>query len=485
MKKIILIFLSFLSSYTFAQCEAGFTYDGDDLSVSFTDSSDGDGYYICDYNWDFGDGATSTDINPQHDYDTAGTYTVCLTIRTSSDSLCSDTVCTDTFCVDLTLPIINCQLALSYTQVNVDEACDGSIDLTVQGAIQGVTYEWSTGDDIEDLSDLCEGDYSVTVTDGNDCKDSLSIHILARDTIFYGRVFAKNNLLPKGVALLIDKNNRAVAKTTIDTGYYYFISYPDTEKYTIYAIPYFDVDEEYYPQYFPTYLDDILHWEDAGYTQGNSLNNDIRLKYYDDIYHGTGFVSGQVYYTEDTDFEIEIFNKDWFGNFTADCQDYKAANMTVLLINKNNEVVKSCLTNDKGFYNFKHIPLEEYTIYVEKSGKETLKTTIVLSEEKDSLNNINFTIQNKIVTQVKEFTDSFEENVNLYPNPFNEKLVLDFSDRYIDEIRIINIQGKEVFRQEKLADKLTLNTSNWSQGVYVLKVIYRDNRVVTKKIIRN
>ncbi|MBK7668382.1 MAG: PKD domain-containing protein [Sphingobacteriaceae bacterium] len=47
--------------------------------------------------WDFGDGNTSTLVNPAHTYSTVGTYTVCLTVTsgTCSDTFCS-TALTDT-----------------------------------------------------------------------------------------------------------------------------------------------------------------------------------------------------------------------------------------------------------------------------------------------------------------------------------------------------------------------------------------------------
>ena len=47
------------------------------LTVDFTDQSTGD---ITSWQWDFGDGATSTEQNPSHTYRRAGTYTVTLTV---------------------------------------------------------------------------------------------------------------------------------------------------------------------------------------------------------------------------------------------------------------------------------------------------------------------------------------------------------------------------------------------------------------------
>lgn len=58
------------------------------LSVDFTDQSQNTTYW----NWDFGDGNTSTQQNPTHIFPTSGLYTVCLI---SGNNCYSDTVCQD------------------------------------------------------------------------------------------------------------------------------------------------------------------------------------------------------------------------------------------------------------------------------------------------------------------------------------------------------------------------------------------------------
>ncbi len=59
---------------------ADFTYTTSDLTAYFTDqSTDTDGS-INSWDWDFGDGSTSTAANPTHTYATDGTYTVGLTV---------------------------------------------------------------------------------------------------------------------------------------------------------------------------------------------------------------------------------------------------------------------------------------------------------------------------------------------------------------------------------------------------------------------
>jgi len=65
---------------------ANFTYFSDVATFDFTSTSSG----ASNYNWDFGDGTTSTDQNPSHEYTSNGDYTVTL-IVTSADGCISET----------------------------------------------------------------------------------------------------------------------------------------------------------------------------------------------------------------------------------------------------------------------------------------------------------------------------------------------------------------------------------------------------------
>lgn len=71
------------SAYTFTQSGS---------AVSFTGSGTGNGTLT--YNWNFGDGTTSSLQNPSHTY-SSGTYTACLTVinTNSAGDTCSSTVC--------------------------------------------------------------------------------------------------------------------------------------------------------------------------------------------------------------------------------------------------------------------------------------------------------------------------------------------------------------------------------------------------------
>ncbi|MBO4210024.1 PKD domain-containing protein [Micromonospora echinofusca] len=96
---------------------AAFTVTTSNLTASFTDrSTDSDGT-VATRSWDFGDGTTSTATNPTRTYQTAGTYTVTLTVtdnqgavgRTSQTVTVSGTGVTE--CTDSDTRVLgkNCQ----------------------------------------------------------------------------------------------------------------------------------------------------------------------------------------------------------------------------------------------------------------------------------------------------------------------------------------------------------------------------------------
>ena len=91
---------------------------GSSSVVWLVDMSTGTGL---SYFWDFGDGTTSVDMYPTHDYGAVGTYVICLTIDDGAG-------CTDTFCdsitvttkaVGFTLNVIADESSLGFEEIAV------------------------------------------------------------------------------------------------------------------------------------------------------------------------------------------------------------------------------------------------------------------------------------------------------------------------------------------------------------------------------
>ena len=60
---------------------------------------------------------------------------------------------------------------------------DGAIDISVFGGNPGYTYQWSTGEVTEDISNLPSGTYNVLVSDTKNCTDSAEIVIVSPEPI--------------------------------------------------------------------------------------------------------------------------------------------------------------------------------------------------------------------------------------------------------------------------------------------------------------
>ncbi|MCK9399315.1 MAG: PKD domain-containing protein [Bacteroidales bacterium] len=84
-------------------CQAMFSAIPDSLTsypflYHFTDLSTGN---INSWHWDFGDGFSSTEQNPSHQYNDPGIYEVCLTVKNLNDTTgCSDQLCQDVITLD-------------------------------------------------------------------------------------------------------------------------------------------------------------------------------------------------------------------------------------------------------------------------------------------------------------------------------------------------------------------------------------------------
>lgn len=142
---------------------------GNNTQFTSTSTTNPSGQQITRYNWNFGDGGTSTQQNPTHTYANAGTYNVSLTVA------CGENTCTNTCTKSVTVndyPVAN---AGNDQNVNYQQ----SATLTA-ATVSGATYSWRPTNMIEGNANqqtvqtipMTESTtFTLTVT-RNGCSDS-------------------------------------------------------------------------------------------------------------------------------------------------------------------------------------------------------------------------------------------------------------------------------------------------------------------------
>lgn len=74
------------------------------------------------------------------------------------------------------------------------------------------------------------------------------------------------------------------------------------------------------------------------------------------------------------------------------------------------------------------------------------------------------------------------QSLQIYPNPVKSKLYIK-ADRALHAVGLFNLQGKEVFYKTLHQPQTTLDMSEFTQGIYFLKLVSQDH-ILTRKIIK-
>ncbi len=163
--------LTYIPSYSVELSHNLKCFGDTDGAIDVTVTGGSTGNYS--YNWTTTDGSGLVTIDEDQTGLTAGSYSV---------SILDINGCPFDSTITLTEPP-----ALQSDIVGTDITCEspgydnGSADLTVSGGTGPGTYSflWSNGETTEDISNLTEGLYIVTITDLNDCRhyDSVTIQL--------------------------------------------------------------------------------------------------------------------------------------------------------------------------------------------------------------------------------------------------------------------------------------------------------------------
>ena len=157
--------------------------DGGSVSYEFSDSpyNDNEGdvtfaWYVVpcfSYSWDFGDGATSDELNPIHIYDNTGTYTAVLTVTDIFNN------CSESFSLDVVVgEVPTFEISLIEPCINNN---DGEIMIATTSGKEPFQFSLNgNGFQNENIfTGLTDGIYEVIIRDDNGCTNSTNVQLNA------------------------------------------------------------------------------------------------------------------------------------------------------------------------------------------------------------------------------------------------------------------------------------------------------------------
>lgn len=78
---------------------------------------------------------------------------------------------------------------------------------------------------------------------------------------------------------------------------------------------------------------------------------------------------------------------------------------------------------------------------------------------------------------------SVVNEINAYPNPFENHLSIEMGEQYINQIKVFDINGKMIFDKTLTGKDFELNTEKWFSGTYIIRIAGKD-KLYSKMLIR-
>ena len=156
--------------------KANFLADVDERKVTFTDTSTDDGLDIVQWSWNFGDGSSSDEQNPNHTYANAGSWNVSLTVTDSKGN-------TDTMNREVVIGGFAMSLASQIKQDNGDVKLrftfggSDKIFLNMYRDGRFVRSVFNIGEATDTLSNASGKSYTYKVCDSKGCSNDVVVDV--------------------------------------------------------------------------------------------------------------------------------------------------------------------------------------------------------------------------------------------------------------------------------------------------------------------
>ena len=400
-------------------------------------------------------------------------------------------------------------------------ACDGSVLLDFSGGTApyyGHALENSTGDIIMSLisldsvfSGLCSGDYTISLTDSNDCPSTLvsggnsQQNILALDTIFTGLSFNGNPILCNG---------DATAGLAIDTSLYnptYFYSWENVSNPGVSL----DSSQQINSLSAGTYVL-LAHYMSCQASDTIVITEPEALAISGTVVDADCFGASTGSITTNVSGGSMVYTYSWIGspsigttanvlnagNYTLTVQDtnncessevFTVGEPTELTVsisqNSSNGYILQSNNTNGGVSPYVHSWREQLTPAVPLGTGTTYTVSsygnyfVILTDANGCVEQSNVIEFISTPSSVTESIDGIE--ISVYPNPFRSEATVDFG-RVVSNARlsVVDMYGKVVERHMVNSDRFIITNKNKASGIYFLKIETTEGNMFVKLIIK-
>ncbi len=325
-----------------------------------------------------------------------------------------------------------------------DTTCLGKLSATVKGGKLPFNYSWSNGDTTLTASNLCEGGYSLTIVDANQCNITLNGKV---------RMLPSKKQKLKAFVTSTDVTAAGACDGTVNV----------------------TVESGNAPYYFYHSNGEVSDSR-TGVCAGvysvivkDSKNEVVELSY---------LISSPLNTITNTDVNVPVGADSTVvdtvaASVTKDCSiDYNAIDSVQIMEYK--MISKDSLLVTWAVYSAANVTyVTDMYVFTAGSGVYSVNLELYCDEAKEIGNFLKASEsfyyaaegQTSIVEKVKE-------NVNVYPNPFNDKFTVKLDKVQDYQIQVIDMSGKELYSNSYAnTNAINMDLGHLATGQYILKIV--------------
>lgn len=325
-----------------------------------------------------------------------------------------------------------------------DTTCLGKLAATVKGGKAPFNYAWSNGDTTLTASNLCEGGYSLTITDANKCDITLNGKV---------RMLPSKKQKLKAYVTSTDVTAAGACDGTVNV----------------------TVESGNAPYYFYHSNGEVADSR-TGVCAGvysviikDSKNEVVQLSY---------LISSPLNTITNTEVEVPAGADTTVvdtvaASVTKDCSiDYNAIDS--VQIKEYKLISKDSLLVTWAVYSAENVTyVTDVYVFAAGTGVYSVNLELYCDEAKEIGNFLKASESFYYAAEgTSAIVEKVKENVNVYPNPFNDKFTVKLDKIQDYQIQVMDMSGKELYSNSYAnTNAINMDLGHLANGQYILKIV--------------